>query len=132
MSSRWWTHGYDIFSPTHAVVSHKYVRRHKPKYWETVGRLFWEGAETPLGDLVVDRVKYQLGYPERARDMIKTKTVLTAVNKYSMGKVRTVEDYMKLIGLDVYAKEGVPTNPFRWCETGLTPDYAKHLAHLYK
>jgi [Skp1-protein]-hydroxyproline N-acetylglucosaminyltransferase len=132
MSSRWWTHGYDIFSPTHAVVAHRYVRRHKPKYWETVGRLFWDGAETPLGDLVVDRVKYQLGYPERARDMIKTKTVLTAINKYSMGKVRTVEEYMKMIGLDVYTKEGVATNPFRWCETGLTPDYAKHLAHLYK
>jgi hypothetical protein len=31
MSSRLWTSGYDIFSPTRSVVGHMYVRRHKPK-----------------------------------------------------------------------------------------------------
>ena len=31
MSTRLWTSGYDIFSPTRSVVGHMYVRRHKPK-----------------------------------------------------------------------------------------------------
>jgi len=128
MSSRAWTHGYDIFSPTHAVVAHRYVRNHKPKYWETVGRRFWDGIDTPLGDLVVNRVKYQLGYPESARDMIQTKSVLTAVEKYSMGKVRPLKDYIKIIGLDVVRKEVTITH---WCETGQPPEYAKNLTYLY-
>lgn len=128
MSSRFWTHGYDIFSPTHAVVAHRYVRRHKPKYWETVGRLFWDGIDTPLGDLVINRVKYQLGYPESARDMVKTKSIYTSVEKYSMGKVRTIEEYMKSVGLNAFTKEVTITH---WCETGQPPEYAKHLAHHY-
>lgn len=31
MSTRLWTSGYDIFSPSRSVVGHMYVRRHKPK-----------------------------------------------------------------------------------------------------
>ena len=34
MSTRLWTSGYDIFSPTRSVVGHMYVRRHKPKVRE--------------------------------------------------------------------------------------------------
>ena len=38
MSARLWTSGYDLFSPTTNVLNHYYVRRHKPKFWETVNR----------------------------------------------------------------------------------------------
>lgn len=38
LSLRMWTWGYDIFSPTRNVLSHFYVRRHTPKFWETVNR----------------------------------------------------------------------------------------------
>ena len=38
LSARLWTHGYDIFSPTINVLNHYYVRRHYPKFWETVNR----------------------------------------------------------------------------------------------
>ena len=75
MSARFWTHGYDIFSPTTSVVGHIYVRRHKPKFWEAVGRLYWVGIHNPLSALVLQRVKTQLKYPESARDMIQTKSV---------------------------------------------------------
>ena len=40
MSTRLWTSGYDIFSPSQAVVGHIYVRRHKPKFWESVSYQF--------------------------------------------------------------------------------------------
>ena len=39
MSARLWTSGYDIFSPTTNVLNHYYVRRHYPKFWESVNRL---------------------------------------------------------------------------------------------
>ncbi|GKY97585.1 hypothetical protein MPSEU_000716900 [Mayamaea pseudoterrestris] len=45
MSSRLWTAGYDIFSPTMSVVGHMYVRRHKPKFWESVHRAFTFGGK---------------------------------------------------------------------------------------
>ena len=38
MSARLWTSGYDIFSPTTNVLNHYYVRRHYPKFWESVNR----------------------------------------------------------------------------------------------
>jgi hypothetical protein len=38
MSARLWTSGYDIFSPTINVLDHYYVRRHYPKFWESVNR----------------------------------------------------------------------------------------------
>jgi hypothetical protein len=38
LSARLWTAGYDIFSPTTNVLNHYYVRRHYPKFWETVNR----------------------------------------------------------------------------------------------
>jgi [Skp1-protein]-hydroxyproline N-acetylglucosaminyltransferase len=38
MSARLWTSGYDIFSPTINVLNHYYVRRHYPKFWESVNR----------------------------------------------------------------------------------------------
>lgn len=38
MSSRLWTSGYDLFAPTINVLNHYYVRRHYPKYWESVNR----------------------------------------------------------------------------------------------
>jgi [Skp1-protein]-hydroxyproline N-acetylglucosaminyltransferase len=38
LSARLWTSGYDIFSPTINVLNHYYVRRHYPKFWESVNR----------------------------------------------------------------------------------------------
>lgn len=48
MSTRLWTSGYDIFSPAQSVVGHIYVRRHKPKFWESVHRTFSNGVHNPL------------------------------------------------------------------------------------
>jgi hypothetical protein len=118
MSSRLWTSGYDIFGPSRSVVGHMYVRRHKPKFWESVHRAFTNGVHNPLQAMVLDRVKYQLGYPEAARDMLKHKSILTAVEQYSMGTVRPLEDYLKIAGLNMTTK--LVTNT-RWCEGGYPP-----------
>jgi hypothetical protein len=128
LSARFWTHGYDIFSPTHSVIGHKYIRRHKPKFWESVGRLFWPGVNNVIQEMVLHRVKFQLGYPESAPDLVAPPTVFTALDNYTMGRQRSVKDYMDMVGLDPVRKEIVDT---KWCKKGVPPEHAKQYAQLY-
>mmetsp|Transcript_6086 Transcript_6086/g.13093 ORF Transcript_6086/g.13093 Transcript_6086/m.13093 type:complete len:147 (+) Transcript_6086:1380-1820(+) len=130
MSARLWTHGYDIFSPTIAVLGHMYARKHKPKFWESVHRIFEYGIHTPLQMLVLDRVKYQIKYPESARDMIKPKSLLNHVEDYGMGKVRTVEKFLDFVGLDMTAKEDYQDFN-HWCKSGKIPPGFEKYKHLY-
>jgi [Skp1-protein]-hydroxyproline N-acetylglucosaminyltransferase len=129
MSTRLWTSGYDIFSPTHSVVGHMYVRRHKPKFWESVHRAFHPGVHNELEALVLDRIKYQLGYPEAAKDMLRTKSLLTAVEQYSMGTERPLSRYLELVGLNMTTKEVTETG---WCEHGTVPPGFEQFEQLYK
>ena len=88
MSARLLTSGYDLFSPTTNVLNHYYVRRHYPKYWESVNRYvfflldlspisflydflltnfdryFQSPIHNNLVEIVIKRVKYMLNYPE--------------------------------------------------------------------
>jgi hypothetical protein len=123
-----WTAGYDIFGPNQAVVGHIYVRRHKPKFWESVHRAFTNGVHNPLQAMVLDRVKYQLGYPEAAKDMLKHKSILTAVEQYSMGTARPLADYLKIVGLNMTTKLVTQT---KWCEGGFPPPGFEEYNHLY-
>lgn len=70
----------------------------------------------PLSVMILDRVKYQLGYPEAAKDMIASKSLLTAVEQYSMGSERPLSNYLKMVGLNMATKEITLTN---WCKDGI-------------
>lgn len=128
MSSRLWTSGYDIFSPTTSVVGHWYVRRHKPKFWESVHRAFTFGVHTPLQMMILDRIKYQLGYPESALDMLPDRSIVTAVDSYSMGIKRSLKRFLKIVGLDMVTKQVTQTE---WCEKGYPPPGFEQFDHLY-
>jgi len=129
MSARLWTAGYDIFSPTHSILDHVYGRLDKPKFWEAVHHLFWPGVHNPLQMLVLDRVKFQMQYPESARDEIKPKSVLTAVDQYSMGTQRSLDDYLELAGLNMNTKEATRLD---WCFNGQPPKGFEKYANLYQ
>jgi hypothetical protein len=79
--------------------------------------------------MVLDRIKYQLGYPEAAKDFIKYKSILTAVEKYSMGTARPLEDYLSIAGLNMTTKE--IDGSMKWCETGAPPPGFEKYNHLY-
>jgi len=79
MSARLWTAGYDIFSPSQSVMGHIYVRRHKPKFWESVGRVFHPGFHNSIQLFVIKRIKHCMGYPEAASDMLSPSSLLTAM-----------------------------------------------------
>lgn len=128
LSARLWTSGYDIFSPTISLVGHRYERHQQPKFWEAIHMAFTNGVHNPLQMLVLNRIKQQLGYPESARDMVTPKTLLTAVEQYSMGHNRSLDDYLKIAGLNVSLKEVTYT---AWCEIGQPPPGFEKYNHLY-
>jgi len=130
LSARLWTSGYDIFSPSQSVTSHKYGRRKKPKFWESVHRLFRYGIHNPLQELVLERVKYQLGYPESDADFISPQTVLAHIEEYGMGKVRSLEDFLYIGGLNM--KEKRIDKSMRWCETGVPPPGKEQFNSMYE
>lgn len=130
MSARLWTSGYDIFSPRTSVVGHIYFRRKKPKFWESVHRLFHYGVHNPLQMLVLNRVKTQLNYPESAKDFIAPRTLLTHVDEYSMGTERSLDDYLAMAGLDMKKKQ-ILGKQIDWCYSGGVPPGKEEYAHLY-
>ena len=79
--------------------------------------------------MVLNRIKYQLGYPEAAKDMLKPKSLLTAVEQYSMGKERTLEEYLRIVGLNMTTKLVHMTG---WCEGGKPPPGFEEYNHYYE
>jgi hypothetical protein len=76
MSARLWTTGYDIFSPTSNVLNHYYVRRHYPKFWESVNRSFKKPIHNQIVAMVIKRIKNMLKYPESISSAIEPSTLL--------------------------------------------------------
>lgn len=123
MSARLWTSGYDIFSPSTNVLNHYYVRRHYPKFWETVNRYFQNNnIHNDIVELIIQRVKVMLRYPESRADSVRPATLLYRMENWAMGDQRPFSAYMDMVGLDTAAKT-VKKNI--WCHEGVWPDQAK-------
>eukprot|EP01033_Poteriospumella_lacustris_P016945 gene16945-12126_t len=122
MSARLWTSGYDIFSPTVNVLNHYYVRRHYPKFWESVNRFFKKPIHNDIVEIVINRVKHMLGYPESRAELIYPPSVLYRLSDWSMGKKRPVAQYMEMVGLEMKSKT---QRPNMWCHNGEWPEIAK-------
>ena len=60
--------------------------------------------------------------------MLATKTILTAVEQYTMGKVRPLEEYERIVGMNMTTKEITYTG---WCEEGYPPPGSEQYMHLY-
>eukprot|EP00638_Chattonella_subsalsa_P001786 CAMPEP_0117744186 /NCGR_PEP_ID=MMETSP0947-20121206/6602_1 /TAXON_ID=44440 /ORGANISM="Chattonella subsalsa, Strain CCMP2191" /LENGTH=507 /DNA_ID=CAMNT_0005561073 /DNA_START=162 /DNA_END=1685 /DNA_ORIENTATION=- len=119
LSLRAWTNGWDIFSPNKNTVTHYYVRRHKPKFWETVGRVFKQpGIHNPIQLKVMDRVKNIIGYPETHDDIVYPPSLLAHKDLYGIGNVRQSQDFMDMVGIDVQTKRIVIP---QWCHKGVPP-----------
>lgn len=119
LSSRAFTNGYHIFSPTINVLAHIYVRRNKPKFWETVGRAFKRpGFHNRLNTIVIRRVKNLLEYPETDDELVWPKSLIVDKPMYGMGTERTLAQYMEMVGLDQVAKT---SKKLEWCHKGELP-----------
>lgn len=93
-SIRFYTHGWDIFTPTQNVVFHEYTRATKPKIW----------TDNPyyIDVPAFDKVKHYLKLMDNVnvRDDLKFN-----LDKYGLGSVRSLEDYYRFAGIDLENKK---------------------------
>lgn len=102
-SIRAWTHGWDIFTPTENIVFHEYTRSNKPKIW----------TDNPYySDIpAFEKVKYYIGLVKD--DSKLSKEMKVNLDKYGLGKERTLQQYYEYAGIDLDGKK-VTTN---FCRT---------------
>jgi len=130
LSARLWTHGYDIYSPTQPVVTHRYKRLDQPKFWQVMANLLAKGKSfNNIGLHVLGRIKAQNGYPESSKDFVSTKSLFTALDDYTLGNTRTLHDFLEYCGLNFTQKIVYHID---WCNKGLAPKGFEEHAHLYE
>mmetsp|Transcript_18790 Transcript_18790/g.27003 ORF Transcript_18790/g.27003 Transcript_18790/m.27003 type:complete len:626 (+) Transcript_18790:78-1955(+) len=121
LSVRAWTSGWNIYAPRKNLIAHQYRpgRMGLPKFWESFDRMYHRpGMNNMIQKVVVQRVKNLVKYPESTTPILKGKDqdfVLEDLEYYSTGSSRTLEEYMKLTGIDVKTKS-CPRIP--WCGDG--------------
>jgi [Skp1-protein]-hydroxyproline N-acetylglucosaminyltransferase len=94
-SIRFYTHGWDIFTPTENIVFHEYTRKDKPKIW-TDNPYY---SDVPAFDKVKHYLKLVNNEP-KLEDYLKFN-----LDKYGLGNVRTLEDYYNFAGIDIVNKK---------------------------
>lgn len=121
LSMRAWTQGWDIYAPRQNLIAHQYRpgRLGLPKFWESVGRESHRpNLNTRLQKHVIRRIKHLVGYPTDSLEDIKQagdEIVLTDMEYYGIGQVRTREQYLNLTNIDVFKEE---CHPMHWCNHG--------------
>ncbi len=122
LSMRAWTNGWDIYAPRKNLIAHQYRpgRMGLPKFWGSVGRLYGRpGMNNKLQGSVIKRVKNMVGYPDATDKWIKDNNiefVLEGMEHYSLGTVRTRDEYLKFAGIHVdYQNNAMQCLPISWC-----------------
>jgi len=124
LSMRAWTHGWDIYAPRMNWIAHQYRpgRMGLPKFWGSVGRLFnrpGPGFSNQLQLRLIKRVKHLVGYKDCcSREKLMRdgdELVLTEVEHYGFGDVRSPEEYLKWTKIDVDKKQ---CHHIPWCNNG--------------
>ena len=106
LSARLWTHGYTLIVPKSNVCFHLYNENKKLNDKGFEDRvLFWDDNKGSIVDNIKhggkNRMKYLLGIV--TLDKVPKEFKLN-LDKYGMGKYRTLEEYYKFIGLDLKNK----------------------------
>jgi len=92
MSARFFTHGWDLKSPTHSLVYHLWKRDHR--------KTFWNHNDDK----------------KRQESVQKVKDILNGIivdPKYGLGTKRSIQDYWNYIGVDFVSKKVLrPSDPW--------------------
>lgn len=89
-SARFWTHGYDIYSPTENVIFHYYTRSELPKFWD-------------LKSITNDNIDRSDTFShEKVKIILKLiKQTNTYNTNYGLGSIRSLEDYYNFCGINL-------------------------------
>jgi len=102
-SIRFYTNGWDVYTPNQNIVYHEYTRADKPK--------IWTDNPTYRDDPAFNKVKQYLHLVNQDLAQLPEEVTVN-MDKYGLGKIRTLESYWKFAGVDVKNKT-VSTN---FCE----------------
>jgi len=94
-SARVWTSGYDIYTPHENVVYHLYTRADQPHVWDDKKDYNDEEA--------FNKVKMILGFEDMEEGKI-SKHVKSNIDKYGLGKKRTLQQFFEFAGIDAANK----------------------------
>ena len=86
LSIRFWTHGWNIYTPSENIMFHYYTREKEPKIWTDVK---YSDEEA------INRVKSLIG--------LNDKPIID--EKYGLGQTRTLNNYYDFAGIDVKNKK---------------------------
>ena len=94
LTLRFYTHGYDIFTPNQNIIYHSYTREKEPKYWVD--------KRIEYGDSIY-KTKYLVGMIDTKSfnpSIIRNDKVRQSIDVYGMGNQRSVSQYWNWIGLN--------------------------------
>ena len=90
-SARIWTSGYDIYTPTEITVYHLYTRSDQPHIWDD---------KKYSDEDATNKVRFLMRFNKDAKDAIP-EHVLNNIEKYGLGKKRSLEEYFDFAGIDI-------------------------------
>jgi GT2 family glycosyltransferase len=90
LSARFYTHGWDIYSPPEHIVYHEYTRADKPKYWNEV--------KHDDRDAILKVKKYLKMVPQNTKI---PEYLAKNYGHYGLGHDRTIEQYYDFAGIDL-------------------------------
>lgn len=94
LSARFYTHGWDIFTPNKNTIYHMYTRESDPKFWEN---------QHIDSEQASQRARYILGL-DTDKSKLSPRQLYLA-EKYGLGKERTLDEYYRHAGIDLQKKE---------------------------
>ena len=95
-SARIWTSGYDIYTPTENVIYHLYTRSDQPHIWDDKKTYNNKHALNKVKMLMTMAPDSGVEIPEH---------VLDNIDKYGLGKERSLQDYFDYAGIDLKNKK---------------------------
>jgi hypothetical protein len=99
-SIRFFTHGWDIFTPSENVVFHYYTRSEQPKIWTDNPYYSDENA--------FEKVKKYLNLLDKDKQttpLPANHPIMNNFDKYGLGNVRTLQDYYDFAKIDIENKK---------------------------
>jgi len=96
-AARLWTSGYDMYTPTQNVIYHLYTRNEQPKFWDNKNH-----DDTDA----LNKVKLMLQLDDDSNLNQKIPAhVKNNIDKYGLGKKRSLKEYYDFAGIDVKNKK---------------------------
>ncbi len=91
---RAFTHGWDFFSPSRAVVFHNYKRDHRRTFWENP-------KQKPLEILSRFRIYVRLGYLKKEAIPKEYSFIMVKERDWPLGQERTIEEWEKMAKVNI-------------------------------